>query len=158
MKRFERENKLPPYAVATLYISIGCIICTALFLYGSSLSKNSTTVVPALFQPREESASLALADTPTSSTDTPVTDTSASFDAETPYYAFTTLNTKSSLHVRIQPGMDAEIIARLAPNTTGYVIEKGDAWSLISTGDITGYASNQYLQFREIPKEEYPFP
>lgn len=94
MKRFERENKLPPYAVATLYISIGCIICTALFLYGSSLSKNSTTVVPALFQPREESASLALADTTTSSTDTPVTDTSASFDAETPYYAFTTLNTK----------------------------------------------------------------
>lgn len=158
MKHFEKETKLPSYAIATFYICIGCTICTALFLYGSSLSKNSMSTVPALFQPREEATPSLVSDTTTPPAEPSTTEEPASPANEGPYYSFTTLNTKSSLHVRKAPGMDAEIIARLSPNTTGYVIEKGDEWSLITTGDITGYSSNRYLQFQEIPKEEYPFP
>ena len=59
------------------------------------------------------------------------------------------------LHVRKQPGMDGEIIDYLDPGTTGYVLERGDDWSLVQTSEITGYVSNQYLQFQEIPAEEY---
>ena len=76
-------------------------------------------------------------------------------EPEPVYYSFITLNTRSVLHVRKQPGMDGEIIDYLNPGTTGYVLERGDDWSLVQTSEITGYVSNQYLQFQEIPAEEY---
>ena len=36
-------------------------------------------------------------------------------------------------------------------------LEKGPVWSLVQSGDVTGYVFNEYLDFQEISKEEYPF-
>ena len=53
--------------------------------------------------------------------------------------------------------MNAQVIARFSPGITGYVLEKGPVWSLVQSGDVTGYVFNEYLDFQEISKEEYPF-
>ena len=150
MKRYESEKKFSSYLIAGFYILIGCTVCTTLFLYSSSLRNPITR--PALFEPEPLEDS-----TPSLSTEPSTFTSSESLPEEEPSspsstsISFTTLNIKSSLHVRIAPGMDSEIIARLAPNTTGHVIERGDEWSLIQTGDITGYVSNRYLKFEESP-------
>ena len=74
---------------------------------------------------------------------------------EVHYYAFTTTNKVSILHVRKEPSMDAEIIFRLPPASTGYVLERGESWSLIQTPEISGYCNNGYLDFQEVSEEEY---
>ena len=92
-------------------------------------------------------------------TQTPVSPSPAPSPTETPeavhYYAFTTLNKVTGLHVRKTPGMDGEIITLLPPGTTGFVLERGEAWSKIQTPEVTGYSSNQYLDFEEVAKEDY---
>lgn len=158
MKKFKRENHFPIYAATCFYVLIGCAICSALFLYGSSLLKNSRAA-------RLSSSQSALFETPASDDTSPATEQASSSETQTDsetsseeepaYYSFVTLNIRSVLHVRIRPGMDADIIWRLSPGSTGYVLEPGEEWSLIKTPDVTGYVSNQYLQFTEIPKEEY---
>lgn len=146
MKRYESEKRLPSYLIASFYILIGCTVCTTLFLYASSLRNPITR--PTLFEPFEESTP-SLAAEPSTSTSSESIPAEESSESSPTYVSFTTLNIKSSLHVRIAPGMDSEIIARLSPGTTGDVIERGDEWSLIKTGDITGYVSNRYLKFEE---------
>ncbi len=155
MRKYEKEKKFPGYAIAGFYVLAGCLICSALLLYGSSLAKNpliSGAVFPVSASAKEDSAD--------TSEDFVIPDTPAKEEAAEPAadqtpvsYTFVTLNTKSALHVRLQPGMDAEIISRLSPGATGQVLERGDAWSLIKTSEVTGYVSNQYLQFQELPKE-----
>ena len=73
------------------------------------------------------------------------------------YYSFTTINREKILHVRTEPYITAEIIARLSPGTTGIVLEVGKDWSKITTSDgsVTGYCSNDYLQFTGITPDEY---
>lgn len=163
MKKLQKEKRFPGYVIAGFYILAGILICSALFLLGSSLAKNPVaagSLFPASASPKEEDAlpeESDVADASGQETEDASAEESADASEEEPtiYYSFVTLNTKSALHVRIQPGMDAEIISRLAPGTTGYVLERGDDWSLIQTSEITGYVSNRYLQFEEIPKEEY---
>lgn len=172
MRKLEKDKRFPSYVIAGFYILVGVLICSALFLVGSSLAKNPViagSLFPASASPKEEEAFNAEVSQKEDSTTQDMADASSqeaedstgdsptqeSADAEPVYYSFVTLNTKSALHVRIQPGMDAEIIYRLSPGTTGYVLEIGDGWSLVQTSEITGYVSNQYLQFQEIPAEEY---
>ncbi len=155
MKKNQTGKRFPGYGATCFYILTGCAICSALFLYGSSLWKNKAPASSgSIFEvsasgeaepPKEEPVPLP--------EDIPADDTAAG-DAEH-YYAFVTSNVKGNLHVRIQPDMDAEIIARLAPGTAGCVLEQGEEWSLVKTADIAGYVSNRYLQFQEITKEEY---
>lgn len=76
--------------------------------------------------------------------------------AQKKYYKFSTVNKKGGLRVREAPSMEAETSAKLPPSTTGYVLEQGTVWSLITTGDVTGYAFNEYLKLEEIPEEEFP--
>lgn len=75
---------------------------------------------------------------------------------ETQYYSFVTVNRHEILHVRETPSMESPVIARLAPGTKGYVLERGPAWSLIVTGNIKGYSYNEYLDMTEIEPEELP--
>lgn len=74
---------------------------------------------------------------------------SANFVTEEIQYTFVTTNTLAVLHVRKEPNLNAEIIYYLDPKSTGDVLEKGDFWSLIQYEDITGYVSNDYLEFHE---------
>ncbi len=157
MRKYEKEKRFPGYVIAGFYILAGCLICSALLLYGSSLAKNplaSGSVFPVSASAKEAEESTLFPYT-TLFRSTPAKEEAAEPAADqTPVsYTFVTLNTKSALHVRLQPGMDAEIISRLSPGATGQVLERGDAWSLIKTSEVTGYVSNQYLQFQELPKE-----
>ena len=71
------------------------------------------------------------------------------------FYAFTAVHRKGRLNVRVSADTNAPIVGRLTSGAEGLVLEKGTEWSLIQTGDITGYVYNQYLEFHEIPEEEY---
>ncbi|MBO5278778.1 MAG: SH3 domain-containing protein [Lachnospiraceae bacterium] len=64
-------------------------------------------------------------------------------------YSFITSNRYTILYVRREPSMQGEIIGRLAPGTTGDVIELGEEWSLITDGTVTGYSFNGYLNIIE---------
>lgn len=160
MRKLEKDKRFPSYIIAGSYILAGILICSALFLLGSSLAKNpfaSGSIFPASASAKEEDgtlsgASQAVDASPQETAEPPATQ---AMEPEPVYYSFVTLNTRSVLHVRKQPGMDGEIIDYLDPGTTGYVLERGDDWSLVQTSEITGYVSNQYLQFQEIPAEEY---
>ena len=75
---------------------------------------------------------------------------------ETVYYAFTVRGDISSLNLRKVPDMDGKILGRLMPNQTGYVLEYGEEWSLVTTGKKSGYVNNRYLELEEIPEEDFP--
>lgn len=72
------------------------------------------------------------------------------------YYTYKTTNRYNRLRVRVEPSLDGEIIYRLAPGSTGYVLERGDDWSLIRTKEVDGYSSNSYLSFTELDKDNLP--
>ncbi len=72
------------------------------------------------------------------------------------YYEFTAINSTTILHMREEPDINSRSIYKLKPGTTGYVLELGDDWSLVTAEEHVGYCSNEYLNMREIPEEEYP--
>lgn len=83
-------------------------------------------------------------------------DVNDTVDSGKKYYKYTTTNRYNHLRVRKGADESEEIIDRLSPGATGYVLEKGDKWSLIRTPKVDGYSSNSYLMFEEISKEELP--
>ena len=72
------------------------------------------------------------------------------------YYAFTVRGDISSLNLRKVPDMNGKILGRLMPEQTGYVLEYGDEWSLVTTGKKSGYVNNRYIELEEIPEEDFP--
>lgn len=72
------------------------------------------------------------------------------------YYAFTVRGDISSLNLRSVPDMDGKILGRLMPEQTGYVLEYGEEWSLVTTGKRSGYVNNRYIGLEEIPEEDFP--
>lgn len=54
-------------------------------------------------------------------------------------------NVRESLNVRSGAGENFEIIAKFLPVDYAHILEKGDEWSLITSGEVTGYAHNDYL-------------
>ena len=159
MRKLEKGKKFPGYVIAGFYILAGTLICCALFLLGSSLAKNPASggsVLPVSAAAKEDEDASNAVENPEAADASPQEENpQETAEPEPVYYSFVTLNTRSVLHVREQPGMDGKIIDYLSPGTTGFVLEPGDGWSLIQTSGITGYVSNQYLQFQEIPEEEY---
>lgn len=55
----------------------------------------------------------------------------------------------STLNVRSEGNLDATIVGRIYRDCGGTVLERGEEWSLIESGDLTGWCSNQYLLFGE---------
>ena len=166
-----KKSKFSMIAVMAFYIAAGVLACTVFFLRGSSLAgedDSSQTVLydikPELSQASGEEVSsipettASLPETsPAESEGAGESSAAESEDESEPvYYAFTTLNFSGNLHVREGASMNAKVIARFTPGVTGYVIERGPVWSLVTSGDITGYVFNEYLEFREVPEEEYP--
>ena len=72
------------------------------------------------------------------------------------YYAFTVRGDISSLNLRKVPDMDGKILGRLMPEQTGYVLEYGEEWSLVTTGKRSGYVNNRYIELEEISEEDFP--
>ena len=51
----------------------------------------------------------------------------------------------STLNVRSGPGTDCEIIGRLYPGSSAVLLEEQDGWMKISSGNVEGWASSEYL-------------
>lgn len=52
-----------------------------------------------------------------------------------------------SLNIRSEAKADAEVVGKLYKNSYGVILERGEAWTKIKSGDVVGYASNDYLYF-----------
>lgn len=53
----------------------------------------------------------------------------------------------SVLNVRSEASTDAEIVGKLYRDCGGTVLERGEEWSLVESGDLVGYCSNEFLLF-----------
>lgn len=58
-------------------------------------------------------------------------------------------NVSSALNVRENPDVESKILGRIYKDCGGKVITRGEEWSLIETGELVGWASNEYLLFDE---------
>ena len=57
------------------------------------------------------------------------------------------VNINEYLNVRESAGEEAEVIGKLYEGAGGTVIEKGDQWTKISSGNVEGYVATDYLLF-----------
>lgn len=53
----------------------------------------------------------------------------------------------STLNVRSEGDPDAEIVGKIYRDCGGIVLERGETWSLIESGDLIGWCNNKYLLF-----------
>ncbi len=75
-------------------------------------------------------------------------------EPETSEYENTFLvNASEYLNVRVSPSTDAEIVGKVYAGGGGDVIEKGDQWSKISSGNAEGYINNDYAWFGKAVEE-----
>lgn len=58
-------------------------------------------------------------------------------------------NVRSALNVRAKADLESDIVGKIYKDCGGKVLERGEEWSLIETGELVGYASNEYLLFDE---------
>lgn len=56
-------------------------------------------------------------------------------------------NVSSALNVRENPDVDSKILGKIYKDCGGKVVTRGEEWSLIETGELVGWASNEYLLF-----------
>ena len=59
------------------------------------------------------------------------------------------LSTADSLWLRESPSSSAKTLAKMYKGETVTVLEKGDTWSHVQYGSLTGYSMNGFLQFVE---------
>lgn len=63
--------------------------------------------------------------------------------------------------IRREPSTDSEEIGRLYKGGAATVVERGESWTFVSSGECEGYISNEYLVFgtdaKEIAKEDCSF-
>ncbi|MCR5331284.1 MAG: SH3 domain-containing protein [Lachnospiraceae bacterium] len=83
--------------------------------------------------------------TPVPVTPTPVTATPTPVVyAKFPYVI---TNIDSRLNIRSGPGQNYGVVAKFTPNSYGVIIERGEEWTKIRSGDYEGYSVNEYLLF-----------
>ncbi len=56
-------------------------------------------------------------------------------------------NVQEYVYVRKEASADSEAVGKLQRGAAGDVIEKGENWTLLSSGEVEGYVSNDYLAF-----------
>jgi uncharacterized protein YgiM (DUF1202 family) len=61
-------------------------------------------------------------------------------------------NVKSTLNIRAEADKNSKVVGKLYKDCGGTVLERGEEWSLIESGDLVGYALNEYLFFDEEAK------
>lgn len=62
-------------------------------------------------------------------------------------------NVRSVLNVREEATTDSAVVGLLYKDCGGKVLERGEEWSKIQSGDLIGWASNEYLLFDEEAEE-----
>lgn len=58
-------------------------------------------------------------------------------------------NVDNSVNVREEPGEEAPVAGKLFKNCSAIILEQGDGWTKIQSGNLTGWVSNDYLIFGE---------
>ncbi len=58
-------------------------------------------------------------------------------------------NVKSNLNVRKEPDAESSVVGKMPSGAVGTIIEKGEEWTLIKSGNLEGYVSNEYCLFGE---------
>ncbi|MCD8149176.1 MAG: cell wall hydrolase [Clostridiales bacterium] len=53
----------------------------------------------------------------------------------------------TSLNIRKEPDTDSEIIGKMSRGAAAEVVEQGEEWSKIVSGDVEGYVCNEYCVF-----------
>ncbi len=56
-------------------------------------------------------------------------------------------NIDSYLNIRSEASEDSEVVGKFYNGNVGIVVEKGDEWSVVSSGNAYGYVKNDYLLF-----------
>ncbi len=59
------------------------------------------------------------------------------------------VNVKNAMNVRSEPSEDAEKVGKLYKDCGGTILEYGDGWTKIQSGNLIGWACNDYLLFGE---------
>lgn len=59
------------------------------------------------------------------------------------------INSNTTLNIRKKGSLDAKIVGKMKKGNIAVVLEKGQEWSKIKSGDVTGYVKNDYLVFGE---------
>ncbi len=62
-------------------------------------------------------------------------------------------NVKNQLNVRVEPSKDAELAGTLYKDCGGVVLEQEDGWTKIESGNLIGWASDDYLLFGDEAQE-----
>jgi uncharacterized protein YgiM (DUF1202 family) len=58
-------------------------------------------------------------------------------------------NVNNSLNVRAEGNIDAEIVGKMYQYCGGTILEQADGWTKFQSGDLVGWASDEYLLFDE---------
>lgn len=62
-------------------------------------------------------------------------------------------NVENSVNIRKEANEEADIVGKLYKDCAGTIIEKGDKWTKLETGGVSGWVSNDYLFFGDKAKE-----
>lgn len=54
-------------------------------------------------------------------------------------------NVEESLNIRAQADSNAELVGQLEKGCVGVIVEQGEEWTKISSGNVEGYVNNQYI-------------
>ncbi len=69
-------------------------------------------------------------------------------------YELVMSNVNNALNIRTEPNADSEIAGKLYKDCGAEVLEKIDNWTKIKSGNLIGWAKNEYLYFGEEAIEE----
>lgn len=58
-------------------------------------------------------------------------------------------NIDSFLNIRTEPSEEAEVVGKFYRGNVGTIVEKGEEWSVVASGNAYGYVHNDYLLFGE---------
>lgn len=70
-------------------------------------------------------------------------------EAEAEEFSLVMANVDNSVNVREEPSEEAPVAGKLFKNCGATILEEGDGWTKIQSGNLTGWVSNDYLIFGE---------
>lgn len=69
--------------------------------------------------------------------------------AEAAKYKLVMANVKESMNIRKEPDVNSEKLGLLYADCGGEILERADGWTKIRSGNLVGWANNEYLYFGE---------
>lgn len=80
-------------------------------------------------------------------------DTNETLEVEEEQSKLVMANVKNALNVRSEPNEDAEKIGKLYKDCGGTIIEREDGWTKLQSGNMIGWASDEFLLFDDDARE-----